>query len=245
MAAQTSTKPVVVYGASGYTGRLVCEYLRELNVPFVAAGRDKDRVQEVVGRIPGIETADVEVVAGRAHRRGADRAVHRRAGRLQHRRPVHHLRPGGRRGRAGRRLPLPRHDRRAGLGARRAGAVRARRTPSRGCCSPPASRRCTRPARSRRTSRWRRPGSTRSTCSCCGRASRPWPRRETIFTILKADWFHLQENAVRQGRADGDVRGRRARLARDRAGRARGAAPATRSGSRTTRGSRASRSPAA
>jgi len=57
-----SPKPVVVYGASGYTGRLVCEYLRELNVPFVAAGRDKDRVQEVVGRIPGIETADVEVV---------------------------------------------------------------------------------------------------------------------------------------------------------------------------------------
>lgn len=56
------TRPVVVYGASGYTGRLICEYLRELNVPFVAAGRDKDRVQEVVDRIPGIETADVEVV---------------------------------------------------------------------------------------------------------------------------------------------------------------------------------------
>lgn len=56
------SRPVVVYGASGYTGRLICEYLRELQVPFVAAGRDKDRVQEVVGRIPGIETADVEVV---------------------------------------------------------------------------------------------------------------------------------------------------------------------------------------
>jgi Family of unknown function (DUF5938)/Saccharopine dehydrogenase NADP binding domain len=57
-----STKPVVVYGASGYTGRLICEYLRELNVPFVAAGRDKDRCQEVVGRIPGIETADYDIV---------------------------------------------------------------------------------------------------------------------------------------------------------------------------------------
>ena len=33
-----STKPVVVYGASGYTGRLICEYLREYNLPFVAAG---------------------------------------------------------------------------------------------------------------------------------------------------------------------------------------------------------------
>ena len=28
-----SKKPVVVYGASGYTGRLVCEYLREYNIP--------------------------------------------------------------------------------------------------------------------------------------------------------------------------------------------------------------------
>ena len=55
-------RPVVVYGASGYTGRLVCEYLRELNVPFIAAGRDKARVQAVVDKIPGIETADYEVV---------------------------------------------------------------------------------------------------------------------------------------------------------------------------------------
>ena len=51
----TSGKPVVVYGASGYTGRLICEYLREYNLPFVAAGRDKTRVQEVVERIPGID----------------------------------------------------------------------------------------------------------------------------------------------------------------------------------------------
>ena len=29
-------KPVVVYGASGYTGRLICEYLREYNLPFTA-----------------------------------------------------------------------------------------------------------------------------------------------------------------------------------------------------------------
>lgn len=57
-----STHPVVVYGASGYTGRLICEYLRELNVPFVAAGRDRARVEEVVSRIPGIETVDHEVV---------------------------------------------------------------------------------------------------------------------------------------------------------------------------------------
>jgi short subunit dehydrogenase-like uncharacterized protein len=56
------SKPVVVYGASGYTGRLVCEYLREFNVPFIAAGRDKKRVQEVLDRVPGIDTVDHEVV---------------------------------------------------------------------------------------------------------------------------------------------------------------------------------------
>ena len=55
-------RPVVVYGVSGYTGRLVCEYLREYNVPFIAAGRDKAKVQAVVEKIPGIETADYEVV---------------------------------------------------------------------------------------------------------------------------------------------------------------------------------------
>ncbi|WP_228044155.1 hypothetical protein [Streptomyces ferrugineus] len=46
-------KPVVVYGASGYTGRLVCEYLREYRIPFIAAGRDKARIQESSTRSPG------------------------------------------------------------------------------------------------------------------------------------------------------------------------------------------------
>jgi short subunit dehydrogenase-like uncharacterized protein len=55
-------KPVVVYGASGYTGRLVCEYLREFNVPFVAAGRDKARIAEALAKVPGIDTVDHEIV---------------------------------------------------------------------------------------------------------------------------------------------------------------------------------------
>jgi short subunit dehydrogenase-like uncharacterized protein len=59
----SANKPVVVYGASGYTGRLVCEYLREYNLPFIAAGRDAARVQAVVDKIPGIETAEYEVRA--------------------------------------------------------------------------------------------------------------------------------------------------------------------------------------
>lgn len=53
-----NNKPVVVYGASGYTGRLVCEYLRELNIGFIAAGRDKGRLQAGLDTVPGLETAD-------------------------------------------------------------------------------------------------------------------------------------------------------------------------------------------
>lgn len=55
-------KPVVVYGASGYTGRLVCEYLREFNIPFIAAGRDAARIKDVLSKVPGIDTVDHEIV---------------------------------------------------------------------------------------------------------------------------------------------------------------------------------------
>ena len=47
-----SKKQVVVYGASGYTGRLICEFLREYQVPFVAAGRNKARIEEASPRSP-------------------------------------------------------------------------------------------------------------------------------------------------------------------------------------------------
>jgi hypothetical protein len=55
-------KPAVVYGASGYTGRLICEYLREFNVPFVAAGRDKARIAGALGQVPGLDTVEHEIV---------------------------------------------------------------------------------------------------------------------------------------------------------------------------------------
>ena len=54
-------RPVVVYGASGFSGRLVVEFLREYGVPFVAAGRDRARLEEVLDHVPGIATADYEV----------------------------------------------------------------------------------------------------------------------------------------------------------------------------------------
>lgn len=56
-------KPVVVYGASGYTGRLVCEYLREFNIPFIAAGRSAEKIEAAMkSNVAGIETATYEVV---------------------------------------------------------------------------------------------------------------------------------------------------------------------------------------
>jgi hypothetical protein len=58
-----ATRPVIVYGASGYTGRLICEYLREYHVPFVAAGRDEAKLKtSMESNVAGIETADYEVV---------------------------------------------------------------------------------------------------------------------------------------------------------------------------------------
>jgi NAD(P)-dependent dehydrogenase (short-subunit alcohol dehydrogenase family) len=57
-------KPVIVYGASGYTGRLICEYLRDYHLPFVAAGRDKDKLHDAMSsHVAGIETADYEIEA--------------------------------------------------------------------------------------------------------------------------------------------------------------------------------------
>ncbi len=55
-------RPVVVYGASGFSGRLIVEFLREYGVPFVAAGRDRARLEEVLDHVPGISTADYEIV---------------------------------------------------------------------------------------------------------------------------------------------------------------------------------------
>jgi short subunit dehydrogenase-like uncharacterized protein len=59
----SSKKPVVVYGASGYTGRLVCEYLREYGIPFIAAGRSAEKIQAAMtSHVAGIETARYDVV---------------------------------------------------------------------------------------------------------------------------------------------------------------------------------------
>jgi short subunit dehydrogenase-like uncharacterized protein len=55
-------RPVVLYGANGFSGRLIAEFLREYNVPFIAAGRSLKRLEDVMSHVPGIETADYECV---------------------------------------------------------------------------------------------------------------------------------------------------------------------------------------
>lgn len=63
MSTSKTKKPVVVYGASGYTGRLICEYLREYGIPFIAAGRSGEKIHAAMkSSVAGIETADYEVV---------------------------------------------------------------------------------------------------------------------------------------------------------------------------------------
>jgi short subunit dehydrogenase-like uncharacterized protein len=56
-----SKRPVVLYGASGFSGRLIAEFLREYNVPFIAAGRNRKKLEDVLSHVPGIETADYEI----------------------------------------------------------------------------------------------------------------------------------------------------------------------------------------
>jgi short subunit dehydrogenase-like uncharacterized protein len=55
-------KPVILYGASGYTGRLIAEYLREFDTPFIAAGRDAARIQQTMDHVPGLQPSLYEVV---------------------------------------------------------------------------------------------------------------------------------------------------------------------------------------
>ncbi|WNC67126.1 DUF5938 domain-containing protein [Thalassotalea nanhaiensis] len=57
-----TNKSVVLYGASGYTGKLVAEFLREYGISFIAAGRDAEKIKAAMATVPGIETADYEVV---------------------------------------------------------------------------------------------------------------------------------------------------------------------------------------
>ncbi len=44
----TTERKVLVYGASGYTGKLICEVFAQRNIPFYMAGRSQDRLEEAL-----------------------------------------------------------------------------------------------------------------------------------------------------------------------------------------------------
>ena len=46
---------VVIYGASGYTGKLIAWQLAERGIPFVAAGRSMERLEAEMAKVPELE----------------------------------------------------------------------------------------------------------------------------------------------------------------------------------------------
>ena len=54
---------VIVYGASGYTGKLIAESLHNRGIPFTAAGRNEERLQgamQIVAERAGVDAIDCE-----------------------------------------------------------------------------------------------------------------------------------------------------------------------------------------
>ncbi|QCY09452.1 DUF5938 domain-containing protein [Pseudomonas sp. MPC6] len=58
------SKPqVVVYGASGYTGKLIAEYLAKRGISFIAAGRSESRLKAELGKVPFVDRVEVQYAA--------------------------------------------------------------------------------------------------------------------------------------------------------------------------------------
>ena len=59
-----SNKPeVVIYGASGYTGKLTAEYLAKRNIDFIAAGRNEKRLKNEMSKVPYVDQVDIRYAA--------------------------------------------------------------------------------------------------------------------------------------------------------------------------------------
>lgn len=55
--------PVVVYGASGYTGMLIMDWLIDQNIPFTAVARNAGRAKEMMAqRVVRLESAEYELI---------------------------------------------------------------------------------------------------------------------------------------------------------------------------------------
>jgi len=115
-------RKVIIYGANGYTGKLVAESLAQRQIPFYFAGRSRDKLEKALGIVRerlGADAykLDAEIVA-------VDNSVDTllRVPQVQRRDQcrgtLHAGRLAGRRGRAEGRVPLHGHHRRTGLGPR-------------------------------------------------------------------------------------------------------------------------------
>ncbi|MCR6736789.1 MAG: hypothetical protein NVV83_23085 [Afipia sp.] len=58
---------VIVYGASGYTGKLIAEFLGRADIPFIAAGRSRERLEVEMATVPGLKAGNYEVRAIEHH----------------------------------------------------------------------------------------------------------------------------------------------------------------------------------
>jgi short subunit dehydrogenase-like uncharacterized protein len=54
-------KTISVLGATGYTGGLIVEELLRRGMPVLAAGRNRDKLQQLAARHPGLETTQADV----------------------------------------------------------------------------------------------------------------------------------------------------------------------------------------
>ena len=124
--------PVVVYGASGYTGMLIMDWLIDQHIPFTAVARNAKRAQEMMAqRVVRLESATYEIVEAE-HTVEALAKVFKGAKVVCNTvGPFVQLRPDRRRGGAEGGLPPHRHDRRAELHPRRARPVRRGLPPGR------------------------------------------------------------------------------------------------------------------
>ncbi|WP_287364509.1 DUF5938 domain-containing protein [Thauera sp.] len=58
-----SNYEVVLYGASGYTGKLIAWKLAERRIPFIAAGRSQQRLEDEMAKVPELAGHDYQCVA--------------------------------------------------------------------------------------------------------------------------------------------------------------------------------------
>src|SRR5260370_6820696 len=65
-----TTYEVVLYGASGYTGKLTAWEIAERGIACIAAGRNKARLEEEMAKVPELKGHDYRCV-GVAHEKGA------------------------------------------------------------------------------------------------------------------------------------------------------------------------------